>query len=117
MPKSKMRGRMEIAGDNILQNESQISSLDVAKLFVRQHGKVLKTIRSVECDQEFLKKNFQAAIYQDKSGRKLPYFLLTSAGFNFLIMHFSGKKARAIRSELLASSISVLFQPEKESQI
>lgn len=83
------------------ENLPTISSLKVAELFTRQHGKVLKTIRSVECDHNFFRQNFKETKYQDGAGRRLPSFLITFAGFNFLIMHFTGKKAREVRAKII----------------
>lgn len=92
----------------------EISSCAVAELFTRQHGKVLRTIRGVECDKKFFDQNFKETTYQDRVGRKFPMFMITRAGFNFLIMHFTGKKARQIRAELVTNTEAFFCQQQSK---
>lgn len=98
------------------KNQSTISSLKVAEIFSRQHGKVLRTIRSVECDHNFFRQNFQEDTYQDGAGRRLPSYLITKAGFNFLIMHFVGKKAREVRAKIITDPEAFFPRARAEAQ-
>lgn len=97
------------------KNQNTISSLRVAELFERQHGKVLRTIRSVECDHNFFRQNFEETTYQDGAGRRLPSFKITYAGFNFLIMHFVGKKAREVRAKIITHPEAFFPQAQTET--
>ncbi|EKD40837.1 MAG: hypothetical protein ACD_74C00155G0013 [uncultured bacterium] len=97
------------------KNQPTISSLRVAELFGRQHGKVLRTIRAVQCDHNFFRQNFREVTYQDGAGRRLPSFKITYAGFNFLIMHFVGKKAREVRAKIIVDPAAFFPQAPTEA--
>ncbi len=88
------------------------SSLDVADHFDKQHKNVLKSIRNLECSQEFTELNFQPSEYTDPTGRKLESYKITRDGFAFLAMGFTGKKAAAWKE----AYINAFNQMEKRLQ-
>lgn len=50
----------------VLTEESVVvSSLDVARNFEKEHKDVLKTIKSLECSEEFAERNFALGSYKD----------------------------------------------------
>ena len=69
------------------------TSLQVAEEFGKRHGQVLKSIRELECSQDFHSLNFQEASYRDKKCRKQPMHLMTRTGFTVLVNGYSGEKA------------------------
>lgn len=69
------------------------TSLDVAKVFGKQHKDVLRSIREVELPDDFTERNFALSGYTDMTGRKLPCYDMTRDGFTFLVMGFTGKEA------------------------
>ena len=68
-------------------------SRDVAQHFKREHKKVLRSIRSLECSEEFRRANFGLSEYTGNVGQKLPYYLMSRDGFCFLVMGFTGTEA------------------------
>ncbi|MGI4736461.1 MAG: Rha family transcriptional regulator [Janthinobacterium lividum] len=68
-------------------------SLRVAKAFGKKHKNVLQAIDRLECDTEFSRLNFGPSIYKDGRGKQQRAVLMTRAGFAFLAMGFTGRKA------------------------
>ena len=77
------------------------SSLQVAKVFEKEHRNVLADIRNLDCSKDFYELNFQqirrTVDLGDGRTRKDPMFLMTRDGFIFLTMGYRGKKAAAIK--------------------
>ena len=69
------------------------SSLKIAEVFGKDHGKVLRAIRELDCPENFTEANFGLSEYEDCTGRKLPMYLVTRDGFTLLAMGFTGKAA------------------------
>lgn len=71
------------------------SSLDIAKVFEKEHKNVLQSIENLfeDIPQDFTELNFQPSNYKDSTGRELPMYLLTRDAFTLLAMGFTGKKA------------------------
>lgn len=73
------------------------TSLKVAQYFGKQHSKILRAVRMLECSSEFTEANFGLSDYMDSTGRKLPMYTMTKNGFIFLVMGFTGEKAALIK--------------------
>ena len=69
-----------------------VSSRDIAKVFGKEHSKILRDIRALPQDN-FNQANFGLVEYMDKKGEKRPEYLLTRDGFSLLVMGFGGEKA------------------------
>lgn len=69
------------------------TSITVAEVFKKQHKDVLRTIRSLEIDEEFARRNFAPGSYLDKNGQVRPMVEITRDGFTLLGMGFSGREA------------------------
>ena len=78
-------------------NDVRTNSLKVAEAFNKRHDDVLRKLRGLECSQQFIDRNFTGNEYQDRIGRKLPFYEMTKDGFMFLVMGFTGKKAALIK--------------------
>ena len=82
---------------SVRNNQVVTSSLQVAKLFGKEHAKVLRDIRHLECSPQFIAANFGLYHYFSKLNknvtRKLPMYYMTRDGFTFLVMGFTGKIA------------------------
>lgn len=76
---------------NIHEGRVVVSTLDIAKHFDKQHKDVLKSVRNVECSNEFVRDNFIESTYSNGS-RNYPCYLLTLKGFIFLTSSFTGSK-------------------------
>lgn len=70
-----------------------VSSLDVAETFEKRHDDVLKSIRSLECSEDFRLRNFAEIFYEDGYGRKQKAYAMTRDGFTILAMGYTGGKA------------------------
>lgn len=68
-------------------------SLVVAETFGKRHDDVLKSIRELDCSEEFSLRNFSESTYINERGRTYPKFLMTQDGFAFLVMGYTGKEA------------------------
>lgn len=71
----------------------RVDSLYVAKFFDKRHDDVLKSIRNLECSEEFRLRNFAESSYKNEQGKKQPCYFMTRDGFTFLAMGYRGKKA------------------------
>lgn len=78
-------------------NQTVTTSLKVAEVFGKQHKDVLKAIKSLDCSEDFHKRNFALMQKTIKIGngaeRKTPMYYITRDGFMFLVMGFTGKTA------------------------
>lgn len=77
---------------------ARVDSLFVADFFGKRHKHVLRDIAKITetksgLSEKFIKNNFKAGTYTDKTGRKLPCYYLTRDGFTMLVMGYTGKKA------------------------
>ncbi|WP_434750191.1 Rha family transcriptional regulator [Paenibacillus amylolyticus] len=68
-------------------------SLTVADVFGKDHAKVLRDIRELDCSEEFNESNFGLISYEDSRGRAKPKYVLTQDGFTFLAMGYTGREA------------------------
>lgn len=66
------------------------TSLDVAKVFEKQHAHVLRDIRSMSVRAL---SNFGESSYINEQGREMPMYEMNRDGFSFLVMGFNGEKA------------------------
>ena len=78
------------------------SSRQVAGAFGKRHDHVLRDIANITdpnsgASKEFNERNFALVNYKDRTGRKLPEYLMTRDGFSLLAMGFTGKKAMAFK--------------------
>ncbi len=71
------------------------SSLDIAKVFEKEHFHVLRDIENLLKDipEDFNASNFGLVEYTDAKGEKRPMYNLTRDAFTLLAMGFTGKKA------------------------
>ncbi|MDW7643429.1 MAG: Rha family transcriptional regulator [Desulfuromonadales bacterium] len=79
------------------------TSLKVAEAFGKQHDNVLRTIRTLDCSDEFRRLNFEAATYTDAQGKPRPMFELTRDGFTLLGMGFTGPQAARFKEAYIGA--------------
>lgn len=72
---------------------ARVDSRYVAECFEKRHDDVLKSIRNLDCSDEFRLRNFAESSYKNKQGKKQPCYCITRDGFVFLVMGYRGKKA------------------------
>jgi Rha family phage regulatory protein len=66
------------------------TSLDVAKVFGKQHFHILRDIKNMP---ERALSNFGECFYINENNRKMPMYEMNRDGFSFLVMGFTGEKA------------------------
>ena len=59
------------------------TSLNMAEVFRKKHGKVIGKIEDIQCSQVFSRANFGLTEYEDSHGRKQPMYEMTRDGFSF----------------------------------
>lgn len=69
------------------------TSLDVAETFEKEHNKVLRDIRELECSDDFRLSNFGQSFYINAQDKKMPMYYMTRDGFTLLAMGYTGEKA------------------------
>lgn len=80
-------------GISIREGKAVVSSRDVAEKFGKEHGKILRSIRELDCSASFNEANFGFVEYTDAKGEYRPEVLMTRDGFTFLAMGFTGTQA------------------------
>lgn len=103
------------------------TTLLVAEKFGRKHDDVLKSLRNLECSEEFFKQNYSEGTYTGRSGGTHPMYYMTRDGFTLLVMSFSGAAAAKFREEfieqfnkmeqLLRSGSAPVFLPTYQQRI
>ncbi len=98
------------------------SSLDVAKVFGKEHFNVLQSIEKLleDVPEDFNALNFQGVEYTDAKGEKRPMYNLTRDAFTLLAMGFTGKKAMKFKIAYIeafnAMEKALLEQSQKRSK-
>ncbi|EAI1818429.1 hypothetical protein EI282_09085, partial [Campylobacter jejuni] len=85
---------------NIKENKVFINSLDLAKVFNKNHKDVLETTKN-QPQNDFTESNFILSTYKDKKGELRPCYNLTRDGFSLLVMGFTGEKAYKWKVEFI----------------
>lgn len=102
------------------QGTPMASSLDVAKVFGKEHKNVLRDIENLfeDIPQDFTELNFEPSNYKDSTGRELPMYNLTRDAFTLLAMGFTGKKAMQFKIAYIeafnAMEKALMYQKEKQ---
>lgn len=91
-------------------------SLMVAEVFGKEHDKVLRDIRELECSPEFSLANFGESTYTNDRGRQYPRYIITQDGFSFLVMGYTGKEAAQFKENYI-SEFSRMRQQLQPSSI
>lgn len=85
---------------SIKENKVFINSLDLAKVFNKNHKDVLETAKN-QPQNEFTESNFILSTYKDKKGELRPCYKITRDGFSLLVMGFTGEKAYKWKIEFI----------------
>lgn len=72
---------------------ARVTSLKVAEMFGKDHNKVMRDIRELDCSDEFRLSNFGQSSYINEQNKRQPCYAMTRDGFTFLVMGYRGKKA------------------------
>jgi len=86
---------------SLYNGQPMVDSLKISEKFGKVHGDVLRSIRELECSDEFRVCNFAESTFINKQGREYPCSMMTKDGFAFLCMGFTGKKAAAWKEKYI----------------
>ena len=76
------------------QNDQvKTNSVLVAKVFNKEHGKVMRDIANLKCSNDFRVANFGLSSYVNEQNKEFPMYEMTKDGFTFLVMGYTGQKA------------------------
>lgn len=78
-----------------------VSSLDIAETFEKEHARVLRDIRELECSNEFRLGNFAESFYINAQNKKQPMYHITRDGFTLLVMGYTGEKAMKFKESYI----------------
>ena len=81
---------------NVENSQVVTTSLKVAEIFGKNHSHVLRSIKQLECSEDFRASNFGLSKFTYSNGnikKQLPMYYITRDGFMFLVMGFTGKTA------------------------
>ncbi len=60
------------------------TSLRVAAAFEKRHCEVLRSIRELDCSEDFNRRNFASISYRDELNREQPFYEITRDGFSLM---------------------------------
>ena len=86
-------GRIDALGIFIKNNKAVVSSLDIARVFEKEHKNVIRNIKRLGCSDEFSRLHFEPSEYLDERGKMQPAYNMTRDGAVLLIMGYTGKLA------------------------
>jgi Rha family phage regulatory protein len=94
-----MENAIALPEDAVMQHDGRIvtTSLKIAEAFGKQHQHVLRTIKDLDCPEEFAASNFGLCSYVDGNNRQRPMYDMTKDGAMVLIMGFTGPLAMQIK--------------------
>jgi len=83
---------------SMMSDGFSVTSLDVAKVFEKQHKNVIRDIemsieKNKDIDAEIGRLNFELSYYVNKQNKKQKLYLLDKEAFTFLALGFTGSKA------------------------
>jgi len=88
---------------SITDQKAVTTSKIVADAFDKRHDVVLRTIRTLECSEEFTERNFEPSSYLNEQNKPQPMYNLTRDGFTILAMGFTGKEAMQWKEKFIAA--------------
>lgn len=91
---------VEITGK---QNEERITttSINIAEKFGKEHARVLRDIRELNCSEEFRHGNFAESYYMNSQNKKQPMYRITRDGMVLLVMGYTGEEAMSFKEDYI----------------
>jgi anti-repressor protein len=97
-------------GNNIIElglvernGKAVVSRRDIARVFEKEHRHVLRSIREINCTDDFRVSNFGQSTYRNEQGHETPEYLLTRDGFTLIVMGYTGDKAMRFKEAYIAA--------------
>ena len=86
--------------DVVGEDMPTVSSDYVARVFKKEHAKVIRAIENLPSD-DFKEENFKSGTYLDAQMKPRPCYNLTRDGFSLLVMGFTGQRAYQWKIEFI----------------
>lgn len=88
----------------IIQKGDQLwtTSLDMAEKFGKAHWTVVRSVKNLECSNDFQRNNF-VELTRKIPGGEQKYYIISRDGFLFLAMGFTGKKAAEWKEKYISA--------------
>ena len=81
-----------------------VSSRDIARVFEKEHRRVLQDIRTIaENDPVWGLHNFVQSYYTNEQNKSQPEYLITRDGFTLLVMGYTGERAMWFKKAYIAA--------------
>ena len=81
-----------------------VSSRDIARVFEKEHARVMRDIRELSgVSEQFRLGNFAESSYLNEQNRTMPEYLVTRGGFTILAMSYTGDKAMRFKEAYIAA--------------
>ncbi|MCY9529144.1 Rha family transcriptional regulator [Paenibacillus alvei] len=77
-------------------------SLMIAEVFGKEHARVMRDIRDLQCSVSFRVGNFAESTYINGQGREMPRYLVTENGFSLLAMGYTGQRAMEFKERYIS---------------
>ncbi|QAS52839.1 Rha family transcriptional regulator [Halobacillus litoralis] len=85
----------------IENNKPVTDSLIVAESFGKEHARVMRDIRELDCSEEFRVGNFAESTYINSQEREYPKYFMSEQGFTFLVMGYTGTNATRFKEQYI----------------
>lgn len=82
-------------------NRVVTDSLTVSGVFGKEHNKVLRDIRELECSEQFRLSNFGQSTYLNQQSREMPKYIMTKDGFTLLAFGYTGSLATRFKESYI----------------
>jgi Rha family phage regulatory protein len=81
-----------------------VSSRDVARVFEKEHARVMRDIRELRgISEQFRLGNFAESSYTNEQNREMPQVLLTRDGFTIVVMGYNGESAMRFKEAYITA--------------
>ncbi|GAK09599.1 Rha family transcriptional regulator [Geomicrobium sp. JCM 19038] len=85
----------------VKDNQVVTDSLTIARSFDKEHARVMRDIRELECSEEFRVGNFAESTYINEQQREYPKYIISEQGFTFLVMGYTGSDAMRFKESYI----------------
>ncbi len=103
----------EINGENV----PAISTINIAKLYSKQHYNVLSKTENYIKNDRLSPLNFKVAEYKDEQGKMRKMYILDERAFHFVVTGFTGEKAEDHRMVIIDEFMKLRKQINKASKV
>lgn len=87
----------------IENGQAVTDSLTIAEVFGKEHARVLRDIRELNCSDEFRVGNFAESSYVNTQNKTMPTFLIKRDGLAFLVFGYTGSKAAEYKEKYISA--------------